>query len=1427
MPKISLRYTLCLVTAVLCIIQRSFGHGIPRRSFLSRRAIDGTRGRKYYDPNEDSSFDSYGSAGGQYDPYDHITDLSDIRKNVPGEPGIDYPAYTTLPQTGFTCEGRSRGYYADEAAGCQVFHVCHDVLVSSFLCPIGSTFSQKLLTCDWWTKVDCTSTRRYLEVNRNSYQIDDDEMIRNAYAMISLQASAEDVTKDGLVDPDSGARIIDYSALGGGRTVMGYTPGFRRITDYAPVEATGNDLPSGFEDYPQQDARQILNYDLRYQQKKVSTPYQGKLHHLENKGQSPYHASAIIRHDYQDRAGGNEFQDDYRRPDGFTNQLQTSYAPTVPTVTTTTRRFYSPTVPTTYRPSTLAYSKLDLMVDSSDHLYAARGKSPMTPPTITHRNDDTRKIDLRESETGHGDLKKSENASSSGTDKDDRRGDSARSESDELRAEGTSEMSFRINITDAIDEDQVFRQQNDRPIIQDDTEDSSEDSLETKDSIGIARALNNRNDPLGRIIIQNQNPAYQVSKDERRVPTTPVPLQTVSNRSSGSYDEKADDADSSDALKKSDIFNETSNDGSTEDYEDVSTTRSFGDRTTSLLRNSEQKDVDVVQASTVSMTATPAINATETSDEIHDKVTGRSSSNDSRTAEDQNSSSTGSTSSFNDESVPRINLSLEVPEPAQFLKPPLERFLINVPEETRYTTIDETSKTSWSPETTTTETPRFSSVAGSSEDQPPIYDELIDYTDEGFSETPTSSGVHSTAQLVAEVSTSIPWLVSTWRDRSIVDVPVTDIVPPIVDYNDGFDDFVPPDERSYTEQFDHTEFVDSQGTTNERKKNDSEADILVRYNTGFQFTIRDAINAQKDLKASSGCSSTSDEQGVSCETSSVAPEVAVSTPSVRERTISIGTKATTRIPGQLTFSGSTRSLKSPEEPVTFAPDESSTPVPESSTSTAKSSINSDVDIEEDSSLKTVTPRAALEIKNPEEKTERSVVTTANSLLHSIRPGSLKQIEEAIEKHDSPYEVSFTVKKDDDLDTTADDFISRLIAQHQRSDSVLKDELDDFEIIRSVEPETGITSVLQTSKPPDETSHPPPDDASNSNFYAVENDTISEFKQSNSNMSMVSLLQLMAELLKLDRLPRPFSTKDLSSVELKDSFNLDLDESTYDATDPPLSRPQSRTTYKNANLKGSAFETAALKTPVKFAESKASRNFNKPSFATGSPLLDHSQTNSEIQSFGDTDFKTFSLDDTTKMSIDVDLKPPADVSSRVDSDNATERKTGLQSRTESRIARPLQKEEILEQLTESFGQPIYRGNPFRRPLVFDLPQVQKSLNFETGLLIDESEYATNETEGESPISTTRTTTTATTTSTTQGTTTTTESAKTTVETEFVPSLGFSLDSNEGREEYVQAVLGGLIDEHAGESGRNGSSIVENEAPKNETLEAEQHENLKDV
>ncbi len=44
-------------------------------------------------------------------------DPKDIRDNIPGEPGRDYQAYSSIPKTTFTCEGRAPGFYADKEAG--------------------------------------------------------------------------------------------------------------------------------------------------------------------------------------------------------------------------------------------------------------------------------------------------------------------------------------------------------------------------------------------------------------------------------------------------------------------------------------------------------------------------------------------------------------------------------------------------------------------------------------------------------------------------------------------------------------------------------------------------------------------------------------------------------------------------------------------------------------------------------------------------------------------------------------------------------------------------------------------------------------------------------------------------------------------------------------------------------------------------------------------------------------------------------------------------------------------------------------------------------------------------------------------------------------------------------------------------------------
>lgn len=39
---------------------------------------------------------------------------------VTGQPGVDFPALTTIPATSFSCRGLKGGYYADLETNCQV-----------------------------------------------------------------------------------------------------------------------------------------------------------------------------------------------------------------------------------------------------------------------------------------------------------------------------------------------------------------------------------------------------------------------------------------------------------------------------------------------------------------------------------------------------------------------------------------------------------------------------------------------------------------------------------------------------------------------------------------------------------------------------------------------------------------------------------------------------------------------------------------------------------------------------------------------------------------------------------------------------------------------------------------------------------------------------------------------------------------------------------------------------------------------------------------------------------------------------------------------------------------------------------------------------------------------------------------------------------
>merc|ERR1711936_847793 len=91
---------------------------------------------------------------------------------IPGAPGRDYPDYTKVPRTSFTCAGLSPGFYSDPEGECQVYHHCqYGVDKPSFtrLCPIGPLYNQQYFTCDWWFNVDCSTVEEFYSLNDENY----------------------------------------------------------------------------------------------------------------------------------------------------------------------------------------------------------------------------------------------------------------------------------------------------------------------------------------------------------------------------------------------------------------------------------------------------------------------------------------------------------------------------------------------------------------------------------------------------------------------------------------------------------------------------------------------------------------------------------------------------------------------------------------------------------------------------------------------------------------------------------------------------------------------------------------------------------------------------------------------------------------------------------------------------------------------------------------------------------------------------------------------------------------------------------------------------------------------------------------------------------------------------------------------------------
>ena len=99
--------------------------------------------------------------------------LKMLMSSVPGTPGEDYPIYSEVPETEFSCEGQViGGYYADPSTECQVFHVCATDSADagpnskwSFLCPNGTIFNQNYFICDWWFNFDCAEAEGLYGLN--------------------------------------------------------------------------------------------------------------------------------------------------------------------------------------------------------------------------------------------------------------------------------------------------------------------------------------------------------------------------------------------------------------------------------------------------------------------------------------------------------------------------------------------------------------------------------------------------------------------------------------------------------------------------------------------------------------------------------------------------------------------------------------------------------------------------------------------------------------------------------------------------------------------------------------------------------------------------------------------------------------------------------------------------------------------------------------------------------------------------------------------------------------------------------------------------------------------------------------------------------------------------------------------------------------
>ena len=126
----------------------------------------------------------------------------------------------------------SQGYYADEEAQCQVFHICTadgagGLAKYSFLCPNGTIFNQNYFICDWWFNVDCSESAALAEAKNSEIAAARDaaaeaaasDAVESYAAPAEVEEAASDVA-GGYLAPEE-YEYDDQAAYGGAPTYSG------------------------------------------------------------------------------------------------------------------------------------------------------------------------------------------------------------------------------------------------------------------------------------------------------------------------------------------------------------------------------------------------------------------------------------------------------------------------------------------------------------------------------------------------------------------------------------------------------------------------------------------------------------------------------------------------------------------------------------------------------------------------------------------------------------------------------------------------------------------------------------------------------------------------------------------------------------------------------------------------------------------------------------------------------------------------------------------------------------------------------------------------------------------------------------------------------------------------------------------------------